>query len=71
MDELHGMTAETLRKLVKDMKSGNLEPNASVLAQAIKILKDNNITALPGNGGSVDGLLTDAQDCPFQSDSAH
>lgn len=71
MDELHGLTAETLRKLVKDMKSGDLEPKASVLAQAIKFLKDNNTTALPGNSGPIDGLLAEVEDYPFQSDSAH
>ena len=71
MDELHGLTAETLRKLVEDMKSGDLEPNASVLAQAIKFLKDNNVTAVPGSGGPVDGLLAEVEGFPFKSESAH
>lgn len=48
---LHGKVAD---HLIKQIDSG--EPTAADIANALKMLKENNITALPGTGGKLDRL---------------
>ena len=43
LGDLHALTAELLITQLKLMKSGDIDPDPRLIANAIKFLKDNNI----------------------------